>query len=231
MRDSWQLARARQCRAFCRIGRGARPARATTATAALEAGLQLRAPHRLADPRGEPSSACSAARVVPDASSSSASGCRGTQPGGIAGDRVRPFISGICASMMSDVELAAAGNYPGFPAPGVPNWPRSPARPAHQVTAKDLAAGRHCRRPAARACRSQRAHAPVAHGGRIGGQRHREIEGRALARRALDADLAAHQLHQLLADRQAQAGAAVLAGGGAVFLGEGLEDGRRSSRA
>ena len=52
----------------------------------------------------------------------------------------------------------------------------------------------------------------------------REVEGAALADRALDPDPAAHHLHQLRGDGQAQAGAAVLARGGGVGLGEGLED-------
>jgi hypothetical protein len=55
-------------------------------------------------------------------------------------------------------------------------------------------------------------------------QRQVQREGAALARRAGQADLAAQQLGQLAADRQAQAGAAVLAAGGAVGLLEGLED-------
>ena len=46
----------------------------------------------------------------------------------------------------------------------------------------------------------------------------------AFAGLALDADLAAHQLDQLLADGQAEAGAAVPARGGAVGLREALED-------
>ena len=46
------------------------------------------------------------------------------------------------------------------------------------------------------------------------------------AGRALDPDLAAHQLDELLGDRQPQAGAAVLARRRAVGLGEGLEQSR-----
>ena len=42
--------------------------------------------------------------------------------------------------------------------------------------------------------------------------------------RAGDRDLAAEQADQLAADREAEAGAAVEAGGGAVALGERLED-------
>ena len=53
----------------------------------------------------------------------------------------------------------------------------------------------------------------------------------ALARLALDPDLAAHQLGQLLADRQAEAGAAVLARGRGVGLLEGLEQLRASAPA
>jgi hypothetical protein len=50
-----------------------------------------------------------------------------------------------------------------------------------------------------------------------------EPERRALARLALHADLAVHHDHELLGDRQAQAGAAVAARGRAVGLREGLE--------
>ena len=62
-----------------------------------------------------------------------------------------------------------------------------------------------------------------------------EMEGAPPARRALGPDSAVHQEHQLFADGQAQAGAAELPGGGAVRLGEGVEDGpelaRRDARA
>ncbi len=51
-----------------------------------------------------------------------------------------------------------------------------------------------------------------------------EPETRAHAGRAGHADLAAHQVHQLRADRQAQAGAPMAAGGGGVCLGELVED-------
>ena len=55
----------------------------------------------------------------------------------------------------------------------------------------------------------------------------REIQGEAhagaLAEPALQGDLAAHRLHQALADRQPQAGAAVVAVGGVLDLEEGLE--------
>ena len=54
-------------------------------------------------------------------------------------------------------------------------------------------------------------------------QLHREVEAGTLAGLAFDADFAAHHLHQLTGDRQAQPGAAVLARGGAVGLGEGIE--------
>ena len=58
----------------------------------------------------------------------------------------------------------------------------------------------------------------------------REVERAADARLALDPDLAAHQLDQPAADRQAQAGAAVLARRGHVGLGERLEQLRRLLR-
>ena len=51
-----------------------------------------------------------------------------------------------------------------------------------------------------------------------------EPEGAALARLALGADLATHQVHQALADGQAQPGAAEPAGDVAVGLGEGGEE-------
>jgi hypothetical protein len=54
-------------------------------------------------------------------------------------------------------------------------------------------------------------------------QRHGEAEGGAGADAAFGRDRAAHQLHQLLADGQAQAGAAVAARGRVVGLLEFLE--------
>src|SRR5439155_18573356 len=61
--------------------------------------------------------------------------------------------------------------------------------------------------------------------------RHLEVPGRqvdgeyrALAHRAVELDLAAEQVDELTADREAQAGAAVLAAGRAVGLLKGLED-------
>jgi hypothetical protein len=57
-------------------------------------------------------------------------------------------------------------------------------------------------------------------------ERNDEPEGAALAGRALDADLAAHQQDQPLADRQPEPGAAVLAGHAVVGLLEGLEQPR-----
>ncbi len=55
-------------------------------------------------------------------------------------------------------------------------------------------------------------------------QRQGEPERAALALDALHADLPAHQLHELLGDGQPEPGAAVLARGGVVGLGERLED-------
>ena len=55
-------------------------------------------------------------------------------------------------------------------------------------------------------------------------QRNAEPERRALAGPAVHADLAAHQLHESLADRQSQPRAAVLAGRGRIGLGERLEE-------
>ena len=55
-------------------------------------------------------------------------------------------------------------------------------------------------------------------------ERQVQREGAALARHARDADLAAEQACELAADGQAEAGAAVLAAGGAVGLLERLED-------
>ena len=56
----------------------------------------------------------------------------------------------------------------------------------------------------------------------LNGQVQRERA--ALARRALEADLAAEQARELAADREAETGAAVLAAGAAVGLLERLED-------
>ncbi len=54
--------------------------------------------------------------------------------------------------------------------------------------------------------------------------KHRaEVEMAAMVQHAIDTDLAAQQLHQLLADRQPQAGAAMLAGGRGIGLRERLE--------
>ena len=84
------------------------------------------------------------------------------------------------------------------------------------------AGGRATARSASRgACRS----GPI--GGAVGPaylQRQVERERAALARRAAQLDLAAEQVGKLAADRQAQAGAAVLAAGAGVGLLEGLED-------
>ncbi|KAF5043139.1 hypothetical protein DSECCO2_505370 [anaerobic digester metagenome] len=54
----------------------------------------------------------------------------------------------------------------------------------------------------------------------------RELEGAAVSGSTLHVDVAAHEPHELAGDGQAQARAAVDAGGGAVDLGEVLEDGR-----
>src|SRR5258706_7659420 len=51
-----------------------------------------------------------------------------------------------------------------------------------------------------------------------------EPEGRAAAFAALEADVSLHHLHQPLRDREAEAGAAFLAGGGGIGLGEAAED-------
>ena len=60
-------------------------------------------------------------------------------------------------------------------------------------------------------------------GGGGGPGQNGEMERGALAGIALDPDLAAHQLGQALADGQAQAGAAVMAGGGGIHLLERFE--------
>src|SRR5216684_8160303 len=54
--------------------------------------------------------------------------------------------------------------------------------------------------------------------------RQLEPEARAAARAVLEADVALHHLHQPLADREAEAGAALLARGGRVGLREAAED-------
>ena len=67
-------------------------------------------------------------------------------------------------------------------------------------------------------------------GGRAQTEPGGEQERAADAGLALDPDPAAHQLDEPLADRQAQPGAAVLAGGGHVGLGERLKQLRRLFR-
>jgi hypothetical protein len=62
-----------------------------------------------------------------------------------------------------------------------------------------------------------------AHEAHAPGQARGKPEGAAHARGAVDPDAAAHQLDELLADHQAEAGAAVLAGGRRVRLVERLE--------
>ena len=57
-------------------------------------------------------------------------------------------------------------------------------------------------------------------------QRDLEPEGGAVAGLGFDADAPAHEVDDALGDRQAQAGAAVEAGGGGVGLAEGLEQAR-----
>ena len=98
-------------------------------------------------------------------------------------------------------------------------------RPALEQRLEQLAARRRgLRRPApgARAARPGRRGAarPAA---RSSANRAGEDEGRADAGRALEGEVAAHQPRQPAADRQAEAGAAVLARGRAVGLRERLE--------
>jgi len=78
------------------------------------------------------------------------------------------------------------------------------------------------RRVARQACRRvpRRCRAPAA-------ARQAQLEARSPARRAVHLDAAAHQLEQLLDQRQADAGAAVLAGGRVVQLLEALEQQRQ----
>ena len=52
----------------------------------------------------------------------------------------------------------------------------------------------------------------------------REMEGATLAVRTFHPDPASHHFYQLAADGQSQARTAKAAGGGAINLGEGLED-------
>ncbi|MNV97474.1 hypothetical protein D3C71_1925990 [compost metagenome] len=69
----------------------------------------------------------------------------------------------------------------------------------------------------------QRRRRGVQFGLRCARQGHAQAQGGADARFAVQADLPAHQLGQPFADRQAQAGAAVAAGGVAVGLVERFE--------
>ena len=86
-----------------------------------------------------------------------------------------------------------------------------------ELVGQPLGQGDQRHRPAARRRRAQRGARASVHGGQI------EREGRAQARRAAQAELAAQQLRQLAADGEAKAGAAVLAAGRGVGLLEGLE--------
>ena len=110
-------------------------------------------------------------------------------------------------------------------------WPRSAAAPPSSPTttaSSTTASGRPQRARQARRGDSLPASSAVRRAARAARarvhQRQVKREGAALSRRAGQADLAAQQLGQLAADRQAQAGAAVLAAGRAVGLLERLED-------
>ncbi|MFO0747453.1 MAG: hypothetical protein U1F43_17580 [Myxococcota bacterium] len=92
----------------------------------------------------------------------------------------------------------------------------APQRPAVVATARRLA-----RRPSTTSTRVPRRPRRVA--GDCG-ERHLEPEGRAHVGSALDADLAAHELDQLAADGEPEAGAAVAPRVRAVDLREGAEE-------
>src|SRR5947209_17124409 len=55
-------------------------------------------------------------------------------------------------------------------------------------------------------------------------QGHRHRKGRSRANGAFETNLAAHEHHELAANRQAEAGAAVFSRGGTVGLDEGLKE-------
>ena len=127
----------------------------------------------------------------------------------------RPSISGMCMSRIARSKRSP----PSEPAQrlarrlGVARQHAPLARPA----ARARGGWSRCRRRPARACPASSGCAPTnsrrcAGGSSAIGAHDREAEGRAVARAgALDPHRAAHQLGQPLADRQAEAGAAVLA--------------------
>ncbi len=150
----------------------------------------------------------------------------------IARASARPSMPGICMSRIAasyGVPSRAAVAQRGERGGAV----RSRAGAHLPATARGAGGSRdwsRCRRRRARAARRARSPAPRRRS-RFGvalraAERHREEEARAAARLALDADLAAHQVDELLRDREAEAGAAEAARGRAVGLRERLEEPR-----
>ena len=137
------------------------------------------------------------------------------------GDRPRSPPSGLA--------VRARGRRPRSRRRGSAARAGAPRRPAGGAGA--ARAPRRARRPAGRPRQSGRARVPStgalpsstsSKSARADGQV--EGEGAALAGRAVDGDRAAEQMGDLPADGQAEAGAAVLAAGGAVGLLERPED-------
>src|SRR5882724_9011805 len=104
-------------------------------------------------------------------------------------------------------------------------WPARGTGSVGIDSADDGGQGRYGRR-----CRDERVRRNGASGRHgVGARRpalHRELEpeGAASARLALHAHVSAHQRHELAADRQAEPGASVDAGGAVVALREALEE-------
>ncbi len=139
----------------------------------------------------------------------------------------KPSISGICRSIrirsnrsqaVRRRASAGAGGFGDLVADGVQHGAHQFAVHRHVVDDQDLGAGDRSGALGARARLERR--------GRLGA----DVEGedRTAVRRGFHGDGAAHQFDQALADRQAQAGAAVAAAVGAVDLEEALEEGRRA---
>ena len=183
---------------------------------AVEAGSARRG-----RPRRRPSDVSSTSRAAPRRASA-----------WIARASSTPSIPGICMSRSASVERrrpSAAARSSASSALGAVAGVRRRACPTPRAAcAQDHAVGRVV---------VDDQHAQRRRSGRAGARRPRRRAGARsgavnqnvlpCAGRALDADLAAHQLDELLRDGQAEPGAAVAARGRAVGLGERLEQPRR----
>ena len=139
----------------------------------------------------------------------------------------RPSMSGMRASSSTSAygrpratpcQRAFMAAAPSPTAAGSIFQPRSHSSRIRRLVAlsSTISTGRSCSRTGGRVA--------TAPGMRLAAEPRREGEGAAPARLALHRDRPAHQGHQPRGDRQAQAGAAVLARGRPVLLLEGAED-------